>query len=113
MERSIKSGQRQVRILSFICSADGTTLTGLDKNKVSMTDTGIGVKTIELGANAYGSSADYAVHVTVATADAIANVSITDADTFVINTVDATDGVTAKDAACHVLVIGSDVEERY
>ena len=113
MKRSIKSEQRAVRILSFICSADGLTLTGLDKNKVSMTDTGAGVKTIELGDSAFGSSADYSVIVTTATADSVAQVSITDADTFVINTFDSTDGTTPKDAICHVLVIGSDIEDRY
>jgi len=113
MKRSIKSEQREIRILSFICSADGTSLSGLDKNKVSMTDTGTGVKTIELGDAAFGSSADYSVIVTTATADSHAEISITDADTFVINTFDATDGTTPKDAICHVLVIGSDIESRY
>jgi flavoprotein len=48
------------------------------------------------------------VVVTTATADTVAQVSITDSDTFVINTFDCTDGTTAKDAICHVLVMGSD-----
>ena len=112
MQRSVKSGQRSVRIISFIANAAGTALTGLDKNKVTMTDTNTGIKTIELGASAFGSSADYSVIVTTATADSVAQVSITDLNTFVINTFDSTDGTTAKDAICHVLVIGSDIEER-
>jgi hypothetical protein len=111
MKRSIESGQRSVRILSFICNAAGTAITGLDKNKVTMTDTGTGVKTIECGSSAFGSSADYSVIVTCATAASIAQVSITDNDTFVINTF-AVDGTTAQDAIVHVLVIGSDIEER-
>lgn len=112
MLRSIKSAQRQPRILSFICNAAGTALTGLDALKVSMTDTGTGVKTIELGNNGFP-SADYSVIVTTATANTVAQVSITDANTFVINTFQGTDGTTATDAICHVLVIGSDVTARY
>jgi hypothetical protein len=112
MRRSIKSNQRKVKMLSFIVSADGTTVTGLDKNQITVTDTGTGVKTVELGSGMFGSSADYSVLVTTATADSVAQVSITDADTFVINTFDSTDGTTAKDAITHVLVIGSEVEER-
>lgn len=112
MKRSIESMQRKVRMLTFICNAAGTALTGLDALKVSMTDTGTGVKTIELGSNGFP-NADYSVIVTTATADSVAQVSITDANTFVINTFDSTDGTTAKDAICHVLVIGSDTSERY
>jgi len=112
MKRSIKSGQRETRFLAFIANAAGTALSGLDALKVTMTDTGTGVKTIELGANGFASS-DYVVMVTTATADTVAQVSITDKNTFVINTFDCTDGTTAKDAICHVLVIGSDVTDRY
>ena len=110
MKRSIKSNQREVEILSFIVSADGATVSGLDKNQVSCTDTGTGVKTIELDEPL---SADYSVIVTTATADSHAEVSITDADTFVVNTFDTGDGTTAKDAICHILVIGSKVDSRY
>lgn len=112
MRRSIQSNQRKVKVLSFIVSADGTTITGLDKNQVSVTDTGTGVKTVELGQGTFGSAADYSVIVTTATADSHAEIAITDADTFVVNTFDTGDGTTAKDAICHILVIGSEVEER-
>lgn len=112
MKRSIQSNQRSVKILAFIVNAAGTAVTGLDSLKVSCTDTGTGVKTIELGSNGFA-SADYVVSVTTATADSVAQVSVTDLNTFVINTFDSTDGTTAKDAICHVLVIGSDVSDRY
>lgn len=111
MRRSIKSAQRSVRQLHFIVSADGTTVTGLDKNQVSVADTGTGVKTVTLD-EAFASS-DYIVQVTVATADAIPQISITSSSVFVVNTFDATDGTTAKDAICHISVIGSDISERY
>jgi uncharacterized NAD(P)/FAD-binding protein YdhS len=111
MRRSIQSSQRKVRQLAFVVSADGTTVTGLDKNQVSVADTGTGVKTVTLD-EAFA-SADYCVLITTATADTHAEVSITDAQTFVVNTFDATDGTSAKDAICHILVIGSDVTARY
>lgn len=112
MKRNVQSGQRSIRMLAFVANAAGTALSGLDSRKVTMTDTGTGVKTIELGSNGFASS-DYVVMVTTATADTIAQVSITDSNTFVINQFDATDGTTAKDAICHVLVIGSDATDRY
>ena len=114
MKRSIESKQRKVRQIALIANAAGTALTGLDSlnSDISMTDTGTGVKTIALGSSGFA-SADYCVIVTTATADSVAQVSITDANTFVINTFDSTDGTTAKDAICHILVIGSDVSDRY
>ena len=111
MERSIKSNQRQVRQLCIIISADGTTVTGLDKNQVSVADTATGVKTITLSRPF--ADDDYCVQVTTATADSHAEVSISDNATCVINTFDNTDGTTAKDAICHVTIIGSDILSRY
>jgi hypothetical protein len=107
MKRRVESRQRSMRVLSFIASADGATLSGPSKLEVSMTDTGTGVKTINMD-KPFASSTQYVVVVTTATADTVAQVSITDSDTFVINTFDCTDGTTAKDAICHVLVMGSD-----
>lgn len=111
MERSIKSRQRSIRQLHFTVSADGTTVSGLDKNQVSVADTGTGVKTVTLD-EAFA-SADYCVQVTSGTADAIANAVITDSSSFVVDTLDATDGTTAKDAIVFISVTGCDVEERY
>jgi hypothetical protein len=114
MQRKIESKQRKTRMIALIANAAGTALSGLDSSdqNISMTDTGVGVKTIELGDSGFA-SADYIVQVTTATADTHAEVSITDLDTFVVNTFDNTDGTTAKDAICHILVIGSDVTDRY
>jgi hypothetical protein len=112
MKRPVESAQRKMRVIAFIASADGQTLSGPGKLEVSMTDTGTGVKTINLD-RPFGASTQYVVNVTTATADTVAQVSITDADTFVINTFDCTDGTTAKDAICHVLVIGSDIADQF
>ena len=109
MKRSISSNQRKVEIITFIVSADGTTVTGLDKNQVSVVDNGTGVKTVTIPAM---TSADYSVIVTTATADTVAQVAITSSTAFAVNSFDSTDGTTAKDAVCHILVIGSKIAER-
>ena len=112
MRRSTKSAQRGVRQLHFVCNAAGTAVTGLDSLQVSLADTGVGIKTITLSEGF--AAADYVVQVTVGTADTtVDSVVITNSSTFVITTVDATDGVTDKDAICYVSVIGSDVSDRY
>jgi len=114
MKRSIESGQRKVKVICLVANAAGTALTGLDASNpdISMTDTGTGVKTIELGASGFA-SADMCVSVTTATADSVAQVAVTDANTIVVSTFDSTDGTTAKDAICHIMIIGSDVTDRY
>lgn len=108
MKRSIKSNQRHVDIVSIIVSADGTAVSGLDANRVSVADTGTGVKTITLSEPLQ----DAACVVTTATADSVAQVSVTSDSVYVVNTFDSTDGTTAKDAICHILIIGSTVADR-
>jgi hypothetical protein len=108
MKRSIQSNQRKVEVVSIIVSADGTTVSGLDANKVSVADTGTGVKTITLDEPLQ----DAACLVTTATADSVAQVSVTSDSVYVVNTFDSTDGTTAKDAICHIMIIGSLVADR-
>jgi hypothetical protein len=110
MKRSIKSEQRAVRQLHFTCSADGLTLSGLDAKKVSMADTGTGIKTITLD-QAFA-SADYVVQVTSGTALTVANAIITDSGVFVVDSITASTGA-AVDSIVHVTVTGSDVTDRY
>ena len=110
MERSIKSKQRKLRQLNFTVSADGLTVSGLDKNQVSVADTGTGVKTITLS-EAFA-AADYCVQVTSGTALMVANAVITDSSVFVVNSLTASTGAAA-DAICQITVIGSDVSDRY
>ena len=112
MKRSIKSKQRSVRQLHFTANAAGTALSGLDSLQASIADTATGIKTITLS-EAFA-SADYVVQVTCGTADTIVDsVVLTNSGTFVITTVDATDGTTDKDAICFISVTGSDVSDRY
>lgn len=94
-------------MIHFIANAAGTALSGPDSDLVTMTDTGTGVKTITLD-KPFASSTDYTVQVTTATANTVAQVSITSSSVFVINTFQGTDGTTATDAIVHVLVIGKD-----
>ena len=108
MKRSISSNQRKVELVSIIVSADGLTTTGLDSNKVTVADTGTGIKTITLSEPL----ADASCVVTTATADSVAQVSVTSDSIYVVNTFDSTDGTTAKDAVCHIVIIGSAVADR-
>jgi hypothetical protein len=112
MKRPIESEQREMRQLHFIANAAGTALSGPDAAKVSMADTGTGVKTITLD-TAFASATSYVVQVTTATADSHAEVSITSSSVFVVNTFDTGDGTTAKDAICHITVTGTDVADSY
>jgi hypothetical protein len=108
MKRSISSNQRKVDIVSIIISADGTAVSGLDQHRVSVADTGTGIKTITLTQGLQ----DAACVVTTATADSVAQVSVTSDSIYVVNTFDSTDGTTAKDAICHIMIIGSIVADR-
>lgn len=112
MKRSMKSKQRSVRQLNFIVSADGESVTGLDSINVTSASSGDGINTITL-AEGFAST-DYVVQVTCATPDCIVDsITVTNESTFVVVTVDATDGTTDKDSIIHVTVTGSDVSDRY
>jgi len=108
MKRSIESNQRKVNIVSIIVNAAGTVVSGLDALKVSVADTGTGVKTITLTEPLQ----DACCVVTTATADSVAQVAVTSDSVYVVNTFDSTDGTTAKDAICHIMIIGSLVADR-
>jgi hypothetical protein len=100
-----------MRVISFTVSANGETVTGPDSLNVSVADTGTGVKTITL--NEAFADANYQVLVTTATADTVAQRAITSSSVCVVNTFDSTDGTTAKDAICDILIIGSDVTDKF
>jgi hypothetical protein len=105
IRRSVKSQETRIKIITFTVSADGETVTGADKNNLTVTDTGTGVKTIELGSKGFADD-DYQVQVALGTADTLVHVDITDANTFVVRTFDLADGTTPQDAICHITAIG-------
>ena len=108
MKRSIESNQRKVNIVAIIVSADGTAVSGLDALKVSVADTGTGIKTVTL----LEPLQDAVCSVVCATADCVAQVSVTSDSVYVVNSFDSTDGTTAKDAICHIIIMGSLVADR-
>jgi hypothetical protein len=109
MERSIKSKQRQLLEFNVIANAAGTALSGLDANQITMADTGTGDKLLTLPEPLQNA----VVQISVATADAIAQVGTITASTVQVLTFDATDGTSAKDAIVHVRIIGSKVSSQY
>ena len=108
MKRSIKSNQREVVQLHFVVNAAGTAVTGIDQNQVSCTDTGTGVKTIELDEPLQ----DMVIQVSHTTAGIVSTVAITDTDTIVVSSFALADGTTATDAICHISVVGSLITDR-
>lgn len=113
MLRSIKSEQRQVRILAFrIEGSTGTpSIEGLDKNAISVVDTAEGVYTCNI--DRPFANTEYHVVATVEGADKAATVTITDKDTFVIRVNDIDETAALSDDDVQVIVIGSDITDRY
>ena len=112
MKRPIESSQRKMRQVNIVVNAAGTAVTGPDRNQVSLADTGTGVKTITLNTPFFDADS-IVVQVTTATADSHAEVSITSKSVIVVNTFDTGDGTTAKDAICHISIIGSDAQSGF
>jgi hypothetical protein len=112
-KRSIKTSQRATRLLAFrIEGSTGTpSIEGLDKHQVSVTDTDVGTYTITLN-NAFANT-EYHVVATVEGADKAATVTITNSSTFVVKVNDIDETAALSDDDVQVMVIGSDVTDRY
>lgn len=108
MKRSIKSNQREVTQLHFICNAAGTAVTGLDQNQVTLADTGTGVKTVTLDE----ALQDMVVQATAGTDDVSTVVSVTNSTTIVITTNSTEAGAAPTDGIVHVTVTGSRITDR-
>lgn len=113
MQRSIKSEQRQVRMLAFrIEGSTGTpSIEGLDKHRVTVTDTAAGTYTITL--KKPFANAEYHVVANAEGADKAITVSITNSSTFVIKVNDIDETAALSDDDVQVMVMGSDVTDRY
>jgi hypothetical protein len=109
MKRSIKSNQREVTQLHFICNAAGTAVTGLDANQVTLADTGTGVKTITLS----DPLQNMVVQATAGTDDVSTVVSVTNSTTIVVTTNSTEAGAAPTDGIVHVTVTGSRVSDQY
>lgn len=112
-KRSVKTSQRAVRLLAFrIEGSTGTpSIEGLDKNQVSVADTAVGTYTITLS-KAFANT-EYHVVATVEGADKAATVTITDSSTFVVKVNDIADIAALSDDDVQVMVMGSDITDRY
>ena len=109
---SIKSVQRQVRQIFVSKTGLGSPVKGgLSASEVTITDNGVGDYTIEVLRTF--SVADIVAIVTSITADAIIDTIVKTSSSVRITCVDATDGTTAKECDFDILIVGSDVEERY
>lgn len=112
MKRSVKSNQRQTRLLGFrIEGSTGTiSIEGLDANSISVVDTGVGTYTIT-----FNKPFAKAAHV-VASCEAVdkcATVDTISATGCVIKVNDIDETAALSDGDVQVLVFGSDVESSY
>jgi hypothetical protein len=110
MERSIKSSQRKVRVVAVSISADGTTVTGPDKDAVTVTDTGTGDKLITLNKPFVEAPV---VSITSGTSAVVARKGTVSASAVQALTFAIADGTTAADGIVDVVIVGKDVSDSY
>lgn len=111
MRRSVKSTQRHIRQLELIVDGTGTAaLSGPASLQATLVDNGTGDYTITFDE----AFAQVPVCIPVClTADCIVDTMVVAVDDIQITLVDATDGATAKDGEFHILIIGSDITDKY
>ena len=111
LKRSVKSTQRAMRQLELIIDGTGTAaLSGPASEHASLVDNGTGDYTISFD----DSFSQIPVCIPVClTADCVVDTMVPAINQVQITLVDATDGTTAKDGDFHLLVVGSDVEDKY
>ena len=111
MKRSIKSSQRSTRVIAVTISADGETVTGPDKNAVTVTDTGTGDKLITFG-QAFA-QAPTVVCSNGGTSAKVVRRGTLSASAVQILSFNLADGTTAADCIVDVVIVGVDVNENY
>ncbi len=111
MRRSIKSAQRQTRLIALKLDGTGAAaLGGPDALQASLVDNGTGDYSITLD-ESY--SQVPVVVATSITADVIVQIDALAVGGFDILCFDATDGTTAKDADVEIICIGQDTLDDY
>lgn len=110
MLRSIKSSQREMRVIAVTISADGATVTGPDKDAVTVTDTGTGDKLITFG-KAFAAAPT--VICSGGTSAKVVRKGTVSASSVQILSFNIADGTTAADAIVDVIIIGKDVDSNY
>lgn len=111
MLRSLKSSQRSMRVIAVTISADGTTVTGPDKDAVTVTDTGTGDKLITFG-KAFA-EAPTVVCSNGGTSAKLVRRGTVSASAVQILSFNLADGTTASDAIVDVIIVGKDVSDSY
>ena len=110
MLRSVKSSQRSMRIIAVTISANGTTVTGPDKDAVTVTDTGTGDKLITL--NKAFAAVPTVICSSGTSATEVRKGTVAAGSVQILSFASA-DGTTATDAIVDVILIGKDVTANY
>jgi len=110
MRRSIQSPQRQVRLMAVKLTGTGTAaISGMDAAQMTLTDNGTGNYTLTFH-QPYGAS-DFIVAATTLTDNTITRVSTKTVNSVIIISENLSG--TATDAVMDIIIIGSDVADRY
>ena len=111
MKRPVESSQRKMRLMALKVDGTGTAaLSGPSSLEATLTDNGTGDYTITFD-KAFVQAP--VVTATCVTADCIVNTIVPAVGSVQITLVDATDGTSAKDGDIEVILVGSDVSEKY
>jgi len=110
MKRSVKSAQREMRMIAVTINAAGTVVSGPDNLAVTVTDTGTGDKLITFGKAFAAVPCVVCSSGTSATEVRKGTVS---ASSVQILSFASADGTTATDAIVDVLIMGKDVSSDY
>ena len=108
MERSIDSAQRGVRALSFKVASDGTD-SGLDSLQVASSKSATGTYVMALNKPFVR---DVTAHVTAKTTTCAVK-SVTETTSSVTVVMAAADLATNKDCAFNILILGSDIPDKF
>jgi hypothetical protein len=110
MRRSVKSSQRQVRVMAVTLTGTGTAaIAGMDAAQMTLTDNGTGNYTLTFR-EPFG-SADFVVSATTLTDNTITRVSTKTISSVII--VSENLSGTATDAVMDIVIVGSDISARY
>lgn len=111
MKRPVESSQRKMRLLALKVDGTGTAaLSGPSSLEATLTDNGTGDYTITFD-KAFSQAP--VVSATVVTTNIYARVHSASTTAVTIKTIQVADGSTATDADFELLIIGSDVTEKY
>lgn len=111
MKRPVEAAQRKLRLMALKLDGTGTAaLNGPSSLEATLTDNGTGDYTVTFD-KAFTQAP--VVTATCITADCVVDTIVAAVGSVQITLVDATDGTSAKDGDIEIILVGSDVSEKF